>query len=344
MSGVPLVSVVLPVFNAADYVAHAIDSILGQTLRDLELILIDDGSTDNSSEIMRGYASSDDRVHLVCRENRGLVATLNEGIALARGLWIARMDADDISLPQRLEKQLEWAERERADICGCWVQCFDGDNSLRRYPTDHLGCEAQLLFDVPLAHPAAIVRAKVFQSLKYDPDFADAEDYELWQRAWERGNKFTNIPEVLLNYRIHQGQISVRQRSRQEAVANVVRIRHWKSILTEFDESRIEELVFSIGRGFGDLTNLNPMFSALITKYDDGEAKEVVLYHLFRFYCKCAGVSKRAWVKWFVLVRDESWGHKYRGIMVLYSLRLLHVKGGGRLYSFLKKLYRRWIY
>src|SRR6185369_4386478 len=121
---VPLISVVLPVYNGEKYLAEAIDSILGQTLTDFELIIIDDGSTDNSLAILKQYKQRDNRIRLIARENRNLATTLNDLIDLAQGEWVARMDQDDIALPHRFEKQLQWLEQTGADICGSSIRFF----------------------------------------------------------------------------------------------------------------------------------------------------------------------------------------------------------------------------
>ena len=120
----PLISVAMPVYNGERYLAKAIDSILAQTFADFELIIIDDGSTDNSLQVLHEYQKRDARIRLVARENRNLATTLNDLIDLARGKWIARMDQDDIALPHRFERQLQWLEETGADICGSWVKFF----------------------------------------------------------------------------------------------------------------------------------------------------------------------------------------------------------------------------
>src|SRR5215831_13102998 len=123
MPDLPCVSVVLPVYNGEKYLAEALDSILQQTFNDYELIVIDDGSTDRSSAIIESYVKKDRRVIVHRQDNCGLIMSLNQGSSLARGKYIARMDADDVSLPQRLEKQLDYLE-QRPDIglLGTWIQ------------------------------------------------------------------------------------------------------------------------------------------------------------------------------------------------------------------------------
>ena len=132
---VPLVSVLLPVYNAEPYLAAALESILKQDYRRLEIIAIDDGSRDRSLEIMRRYQQADDRITIVSRENRGLIATLNEGLTLAKGDLIARMDADDISYPWRLSRQVSLFQRQpELALCGSGIDTLLGDRIIRGTP------------------------------------------------------------------------------------------------------------------------------------------------------------------------------------------------------------------
>ena len=120
----PLITVVLPVYNGEKYLSEAIDSILTQTFADFELITINDGSTDDSLQILRKYEQRDSRIRVIARENRGLATTLNDSVDIARGEWVARMDQDDIALPHRFERQLAWLKETGADISGSWVRRF----------------------------------------------------------------------------------------------------------------------------------------------------------------------------------------------------------------------------
>ncbi|WP_231833833.1 glycosyltransferase family 2 protein [Thermosynechococcus vestitus] len=228
----PLLSVLMPVFNAEAYVGEAIESILGQSFRDFEFIIIDDGSTDNSLSVLKRYAAQDARIRLISRENRGLVATLNEGIALARGEWIARMDADDVALAHRLVSQLTFLQENQLEICGASVQLIGTGRGYWHYPRAHAGCEAELLFGVPFAHPTVIAHARVFKELRYAAAWSLVEDYDLWQRAWAAGFKMGNVPEVLLQYRVHRQQTSSFYRRQQAQNSQQIRSRHWQQLLS----------------------------------------------------------------------------------------------------------------
>lgn len=198
----PKVTVLMPVYNGEKYLAEAITSILTQTYVNFELLIINDGSRDRSVEIIHSY--EDPRIRLIHNEqNLGLVTTLNKGMDLAQGEYIARMDQDDISMPNRLAKQLFYLEQyPDVGMCGTWIQVFGIGNYVEKYPTDHASIKASLLFYNALAHPTVMMRKKMFDrfNLRYDIDYLHAEDYELWQRC-SNCFEIVNLGEVLLKYR-----------------------------------------------------------------------------------------------------------------------------------------------
>jgi glycosyltransferase involved in cell wall biosynthesis len=202
MTVVPKVTVLMPVYNAARFVREAMDSILGQTFTDYEFLILDDGSTDESVEIIGSYP--DERIRLVRNErNLRLAATLNRGLALARGEYVARMDADDISLPERLAKQVAFLDAHPdIGICGTWAQAFGEAHFQIIHPADNERIRAKLLFDSALVHPAVLLRREALarHQLIYR-EFYPIDDYDLWQRA-SRLFPLANIPERLLCYRV----------------------------------------------------------------------------------------------------------------------------------------------
>lgn len=204
----PKISVILPVYNGADYLEDAIKSIITQTFQDFELILINDGSTDDSMSIIKKYKAKDKRIRVINRKNKGLVYSLNEGIFQAKGEFIARMDADDICLPTRLEDQLNYMQAHNLDLCGSWIQPFTENRILpfRKYPEKHEDITISMIFFNCFAHPSMIIRNKVFSKLKYNDEAA--EDYQLWCNAIIEGFHVGNIPKVLLKYRVHSKQIT----------------------------------------------------------------------------------------------------------------------------------------
>ncbi len=213
MNRQPMVSVVMSVFNAEKYLSTSVDSILAQSYTDFEFIIVDDGSSDSSLQILKGY--QDDRIRLLKNEkNSGLVYSLNRGLDEARGKYIVRMDADDISLPDRLKTQVGYMEaNSEIDVCGSFIQTFrDGDEvdePCRRYPVDNAEIKGFMIFNCGFAHPAVIMR-RVFlekHGYRYREEYRHAEDYDLWCNMMERAH-FGNIPEVLLKYRLTKGSVS----------------------------------------------------------------------------------------------------------------------------------------
>jgi len=201
----PIISVVMPVYNGEKYLREAIDSILTQTYTDFEFIILNDGSIDSTEEIILSY--DDSRIVYVKNEkNLQIVKTLNKGIDLAKGEYIARMDADDISLPERFEKQMEFMEKNPdIDVCGTWYKTFGKNEYLHKLPVEHEQIKADLLFYCPLAHPTIMMKRSIFDTYEYPDNFPKAEDYALWTKLVEY-YKFSNIPICLLHYRLHSDQ------------------------------------------------------------------------------------------------------------------------------------------
>ena len=216
----PTVSVLMPVYNAARYLAEAVDSILGQTFADFEFLIVDDGSTDRSLTILQRYAARDRRIRLTSRPNTGYTVALNELLRLARGELVARMDADDVALPERLLRQVDYLRAHPDVVCvGTAVQLVDeGGRYLRDgHPgMDHAEIQERALAgDCPLTHPSVMMRRAAVEAVGgYHAEFQPAEDLDLWLRLGEVG-RLTNLPEVLMKYRQHPRSFSERHQRRQ---------------------------------------------------------------------------------------------------------------------------------
>ncbi len=209
MGRFPLVSVVMPVYNAASYVAEAIESILVQTHADLELIVVDDGSTDDSwSEVTR-LAATDRRVQPIRGGRRGVSATFAEGVARARGDFIARMDADDIARPERLATQLEWIDRTGVDVCGSQVEPFGDPVGSLWFPESHDAIRRELLFRTAMLFPTILARAPIVHEYSFSPAVAQ-DEYEFTTRLVMR-YRLGNHHEALLRHRCHPRQSHVTQ-------------------------------------------------------------------------------------------------------------------------------------
>ncbi len=209
MLEMPRISVIMPAYNAEAYIGEAIDSILAQTFSDFELLVIDDGSSDSTPEIIESY--SDPRVRLVRNpHNMGVARTLNHGLDLAVGEYIARMDADDIALPERFARQVAFMDAHpEVAVCACAISFFGASRGTRFFSTLPGQLKVDLLFGNCFAHPTVMLRAALFgrEGYRYDPSFSRMEDFDLWCRVAEK-HALAAIPEILLSYRIHPNQIT----------------------------------------------------------------------------------------------------------------------------------------
>jgi GT2 family glycosyltransferase len=215
----PSVSVVMSVRDGERYLAAAIESVLAQTLADLELVVIDDGSTDSSPEILAGYAARDARVFVHRHENAGLATSLNRGIAHARSPLIARLDADDIAWPQRLELQVaHLAQNPVVGLVGGAAEFIDEDGhqfAEAHYPTTDSEIRQAFSSTTPFVHSAVTMRREAFEAVGgYRPAVPHAEDLDLWLRISER-SQLANLVETVVSYRIHARQSTVTELERQ---------------------------------------------------------------------------------------------------------------------------------
>lgn len=223
----------MPAYNAEKYLREAIDSIICQTFTDFEFIIINDGSTDTTEQIIKSY--SDPRIiYLKNDVNSGICVTLNKGLNAARGKYIARMDSDDISLPERLAVQVAFMdEHPEIAVCGSDFEVFG--ETVHPYVNymiyDPTQCRAGLIFSSCFAHPSVIIRTAIIKDdhLHYENDFKGLEDYKLWWEITKHG-KPANIDRPLLRYRIHRGQET-------QNVSSAVR-----SKLNEFVKTRLKYL------------------------------------------------------------------------------------------------------
>jgi len=234
MNATPAISVLMSVYNtAAQYLRAAVESILAQTVSDFEFIIIDDGSADGSPQVLREYAARDRRVRLTVRPNKGLTRTLNEGLAQARGEFVARMDCDDVALPDRFEKQLAALRADPGLVCvGGYFQLIDGQGRLLttlRPPADDETIQKLLVRGhTAICHPAAMMRRDAVTRVGgYDEYFKTTQDLDLWLRLGEVG-KLANVPEVVLQFRQHESSVSETKREEQRRFGREAVERAWK--------------------------------------------------------------------------------------------------------------------
>lgn len=244
---IPLVSVILPVYNMEDYLGNAIHSILEQTLDKLELIIINDGSTDQSLRVIQSF--TDKRIILINHSlNIGNYPSRNKGLQIAKGKYIAVMDADDISLPERLEKQYLYLEEHR-DVLAIGTQ-FEFISQRKNYknPLSHEDISICLLKDNCLLHPSMMIRTDIFRKLNgYNESYKYASDYDLVCRLSLLG-KIENLPDVCLKYRWHAGQISQKNRKEQLRFADLIGQKYQIEYINRYKRKEITEIsIFETG-------------------------------------------------------------------------------------------------
>ena len=222
----------MPVYNSALFVNRAVRSILNQSESNFELIVVDDGSIDSSMECLKKIC--DRRIQILeLGENRGISHALNMGIKLARGEFIARMDADDMAHPERLYLQKQFMQKnEDIGVLGTAFRVFgDAWPKVVQPPGDHESIKAAMVFSTPIGHPTAMMRSQIFNKngFSYDERYNGAEDYELWTRLITRF-KFANLPRTLLKYRVHKSQSSQKKKTKQASLTREIRVKYLKTL------------------------------------------------------------------------------------------------------------------
>jgi glycosyltransferase involved in cell wall biosynthesis len=224
----PLVSVIMPVFNAGNYIADAISSVLNQSLTNFEILIYDDASTDHTYNIIRTF--SDERIiYEKMPENVGYVSLRNKGIENARGKFIAWMDADDVSMPNRFEEQVYFLERHPLiGICGSWYEFFGDKSGIVECPVSFEEIKYFLFFGTPFGNPSVMMKKELIDKhrLRYDDEFYATEDYDMFERA-SLCFELANIPMVLLKYRKHDTQVTTTSWQQQYFVVGLIQARRF---------------------------------------------------------------------------------------------------------------------
>jgi glycosyltransferase involved in cell wall biosynthesis len=254
----PTISVLMPVYNAQPYLRQAVDSVLSQTVGDFEFICVDDGCTDGSPRILQEYAQRDSRMRIITRANGGVTSALNAGLAVARGEYIARMDADDIALPSRFQHQLEYmSDHPECAAVGCWVIHIDANGVERLRAQRHLLHEqiTDCLWEGnggALPHFGAFIRRSLLTRLgNYREQFRTAQDLDLFLRLSEIG-RLANVPQFLIRYREHEASVGasrgkeqarnaceiLRQAYERRGMKLPRRLEKWENFHVAFNRSR----------------------------------------------------------------------------------------------------------
>lgn len=237
----PRVSIISGCFNNEKYLEEALLSVLNQTYKDFEYVVIDDNSTDSSLHILRKWSERDSRLRIIHNtKNLGLANTLNKAIDLTDSDYVVRFDTDDKMYPHRLDRQLTYMQVEKIELLGSSIKslntCF---TKITHYPKEHDAIKLQLLFQTAFAHPSIIFKRNSLGSMRYDSTIKYAEDYDLWVRLSETV-RMGNIREPLIHYRIHSNQISTKKQE-QNLDAGKIRLNalHKLEIETSLEERKI---------------------------------------------------------------------------------------------------------
>ncbi|MBB1442429.1 MULTISPECIES: glycosyltransferase [Pseudoalteromonas] len=234
------ISIILPVYNAEQYLDEAIQSILVQSHKQFELICVDDGSTDGSLKIIQKYARADARVVIISRKNKGLIYSLNEAINMCKYRYIARMDADDICEPERLELQIKAMKSKKLAVIGSSYSYIDTTGvktGSRLLPTGHRVISWLMDFGSPFCHPSVMFDKELIGTeLRYDPNYKHCEDYELWFRCRRIGLKLGNLKELVFKYRVLETSIS-RLNNQEQRIASINLVAKYCDFVENKDEA-----------------------------------------------------------------------------------------------------------
>ena len=307
MNKTPDISTIMSVYNGEDYLAEAIDSVLNQTFKNWELIVINDCSTDSTAEILNKYASADERVKVHTNEvNLRLPSSLNKAMTFAKGKYIARMDADDICLPERFEKQFGFMEGN-PDIALSSCRFMTLKNGVISSggcggKSDKESIKALLLVTNPILHPGIIAKTDVIKKLGYDKNFTCTEDMELWTRFILEGHTVEIMPEYLMIYRLHDKQITETTLAKQHKEVVAIQKQYLGKLLEPMNNQQ-EEFYIS-GIYFRENTDINKFCEYYRwiksvnkkTKAVERNALDYALFEILAEYTR-KGISKSNLIK-----------------------------------------------
>jgi glycosyltransferase involved in cell wall biosynthesis len=256
----PLVSVIMPVYNGGKYLNEAIQSVLNQTFQDFELIIFDDGSTDNTVEIAKSFNNEKIKLFInPLNEKQGKAR--NKCIEYSSGKYLANLDSDDIAEPGRLERQVEFMDNNpEVGVCGSFAKII-GEETIRKFETDDSKIKFKMLFDSPFLNSSVIIRKSVLEkfNIRYNQNSDYARDYELWTEL-SVFCMFANLPEVLVNYRIHPDSVTEKFRDLQQKDADLIRLKQVHNIGISVSEEEEKLYLEIIKSGFKPLTANRAIF------------------------------------------------------------------------------------
>lgn len=282
-------SVVMTVFNGSIFLRDAIQSVLTQTYSDFEFLIVNDGSTDDSLNIVEELSRKDSRIRVIDQENRGLPIALNRAIKESKGDLIARMDADDVALPDRFEKQLAAIDKHALTLVGSGVYKISqtGANDGKRiYPAQHAEISAILPMRNCICHPTVVFRRDAFLSVGgYDANYQNCQDYDLWLRLIDQG-RFCNLREPLLKYRRHNSRISAKDNKAKQTTYSVCAALNYFNRRKGLKELTPDTVSTEISQNIAELLRLT----------DDTYSRDCIIRHATR-YARNSLLDKKSRIK-----------------------------------------------
>ena len=276
MGVIPKVSVLMPAYNAEKYIALAIESILSQTFRDFEFIIINDGSSDNTEKIILSY--EDSRIRYIKNEsNIKLIATLNKGFDLCRGQYIVRMDADDKSLPNRIQKQVEFMDQHHEiGLCGTAFDSFGFINGPYFYKSDDADIRIRFLHECHMLHPSIILRSEIIRQHNLYMTILHGEDLDFFIRIAEH-TKLANLPEILIRYQQLPESMSKANSDITEKHCTKIHLEFFKKIHPDFSEDDVRLYRAIAYKDFNSIHNRLPEVYQIMIKLIEGNSQRLVL-------------------------------------------------------------------
>ena len=297
----PEISIIMSVYNGETYLEEAVESVIGQTFKDWELVIVNDCSTDSTGEILANLAERDERIKVYTNEvNLKLPSSLNKAVALCSGKYIARMDSDDICLPDRMEKQYKFME-ENNDVALSSCRFMTVKNGVYMSGgaggrCDNESLKALLLVRNPILHPGVIAKAEVMKKYNYDTTLTCTEDLELWTRMVMENQKMQILPECLMIYRLHDKQITSTTLERQHTEVLKIHKKYYGELLQEMNEEMqkfyISGIYFTENPDIIKFLEYAKWLKAVTCKNFDKKAVDYVLLEILAEY-KRRGVSKQ---------------------------------------------------
>lgn len=334
----PVVSVILPVYGDCEFLKDSINSILIQSIQNFEIILIIDNVVVDDSFLIKNNLK-DPRIKIINGLSNGLSSALNTGLKFCSGKYIARMDSDDISHPDRFEKQIEYLENNDLDACGTFIKYFGSVNYIKIYPVDYEQILYLSQFGTQVAHPSVLFKSSFFSSIRYSENLRYAEDYMLWFNAFKLGKKISNLPETLLSYRTHINQASKASIALQMEISYKIS----RDISFNFYKDKyiklFDDFLFGFKSNFGDDESIRYLDSYLYESSLQSIDSQILKNYFLSICMKCDYIRIKNLVRLFKLSQNYELNISSIHFLFLYIQSVLPVSVRKSFISYVKRIY-----